>query len=80
MAKQPENPNPLPPPEEIAQAIVDLSAAAKKMMSTRLTNKAIVTLLHSMSSGTVKKNHIEVILHNLQLMDRQWLKPLEKKG
>lgn len=79
MVKQPENPNPLPPPEEIAQAIIDLSAAAKKMMNTRLTTKAIIILLQSMS-GKVKRSDIEIILHNLQLMDREWLKPLEKKG
>ena len=68
----------LPPVEEIAQAIVDLSAAARKMMSTRLQTKAIVILLQAMSGG-VKRSDIEIILHNLQLMDRHWLKPLEKK-
>jgi hypothetical protein len=71
------NAPPLPPVEEIAQAIADLSVAARKLMSTRLKDKAIVILLQAMS-GNVKRSDIEIILHNLQIMDRHWLKPLEK--
>lgn len=67
----------LPPVEEIAQAIADLSVAARKLMSTRLKDKAIIILLQAMS-GTVKRSDIEAILHNLQIMDKHWLKPLEK--
>lgn len=69
---------PLPPVEEIAQAIADIGAAARKLMSTRLTERAIITLLHDMS-GQVKRSDIQMVLHNLQNMDRQWLKPLPKK-
>lgn len=79
MAQKLESEKPLPPPEEVAQAIVDLAAAARKMMSTRLTNRAIVILLQEMS-GRVKRSDIEIILRNLQLMDREWLKPLGTKG
>jgi hypothetical protein len=68
----------LPPIEEIAQAISDLSDAARKMMSGRLNEKAIIILLQSMS-GSVRRDDIRVILHNLQLMDREYLKPLAKK-
>lgn len=67
----------LPPVEEIAQAIADLSVAARKLMSTRLKEEAIVILLQAMS-GAVKRSDIKIILHNLQIMDRHWLKPLEK--
>lgn len=79
MAKTPTNNMPveLPPIEEIAQAIADLSIAARKLMGTRLKEEAIVILLQSMS-GTIKRSDIKVILHNLQIMDRHWLKPLEK--
>lgn len=69
----------LPPVEEVAQAIVDLSAAARKMMSSRLKDKAVIILLQAMSGG-VKRSDIEIILHNLQIMDKHWLKPLEKVG
>jgi hypothetical protein len=68
----------LPPIEEIAQAISDLSDAARKMMSGRLNEKAIIILLQSMS-GAVRRDDIRIILHNLQLMDREYLKPLAKK-
>lgn len=68
----------LPPVEEIAQAISDLAVAARKMMAGRLNEKAIIILLQSMSGG-VRRDDIRVILHNLQLMDREYLKPLPKK-
>lgn len=69
----------LPPVEEIAQAIADLSEAARKLMSTRLKDEAIVLLLQAMSGG-VKRSDIKVILHNLKIMDKHWLKPLERKS
>jgi hypothetical protein len=72
------NQPPLPPIEKIAQAISDLSEAARKMMSGRLNEKAIIILLQSMSGG-VRRDDIRVILRNLQLMDREYLKPLPKK-
>lgn len=68
----------LPPVEEIAQAIVDISAATRKMMTTRLTEDAIVILLQSMSGG-LNRSDIRTVLNNLQLMDQRWLKPLPKK-
>lgn len=68
----------LPPIEEIAQAISDLSEAARKMMNGRLNEKAIIILLQQMSGG-VRRDDIRVILHNLQLMDREYLKPLPRK-
>lgn len=71
------NQSSLPPVEEVAQAIVDLSAAARKMMSSRLKEDAVVILLQAMSGG-INRSDIRVILHNLQIMDKHWLKPLEK--
>lgn len=68
----------LPPVEEIAQAIADIGIAARKLMSTRLKEEAIVILLQAMS-GAVKRSDIKIILHNLQIMDKHWLKPLETK-
>lgn len=71
----------LPPVEEIAQAIADLSEAARKLMSTRLKDEAIVLLLLLQAmSGGVKRSDIKVILHNLKIMDKHWLKPLEGKS
>lgn len=61
------------PAEVIAQAIVDIAAGMKKLNGTRLTRKAIVTLLHA-SSG-VNKGTIEIVLNNLELLERTWLKP-----
>lgn len=69
--------SPLPPVEEIAQAIADISIAARKLIGTRLKEEAIVILLQAMSGG-VKRSDIKIILNNLQIMDRHWLKPLEK--
>jgi hypothetical protein len=72
------NASPLPPVEEIAQAIVDISAAAKKLMGGRLKEDAIVILLQAMSGG-VNRSDIRVVLRNLRQMDQYWLKPLPKK-
>jgi hypothetical protein len=67
----PEGNEPMPI-EIIEQAIVDIAAGMKKLHSTRLTRKAIVTLLHA-SSG-VNKGTIEIVLNNLELMEHTWLK------
>lgn len=68
----------LPPVEEVAQAIVDISAAVKKLMNGRLREDAIVILLQAMSGG-VNRSDIRVVLRNLQQMDQYWLKPLNTK-
>ncbi|PYS52418.1 MAG: hypothetical protein DMF68_01530 [Acidobacteria bacterium] len=60
------------PVEVIEQAIVDIADGMKKLNSTRLTRKAIVTLLHA-SSG-VNKGTIEIVLNNLELIEHTWLK------
>ena len=73
-----DNKPPLPPVEEVAEAIIRISDGVKKMMSTRLTERAIITLLHDMS-GQVKRSDIQTVLRNLESMDKFWLKPLPKK-
>lgn len=70
---------PLPPVEEVAQAIVDISAAVKKMNSTRLRRDAVVILLHAQCGSAVNRSQIRMVLNALDSMDREWLKPLEPK-
>lgn len=65
---------PMPPVEEVAQAIVDIAAGMKKLSASRLKREAIVLLLHEMSK--VGKPAIRSILNDLARMDSYWLKPL----
>jgi|TARA_R110000851_G_scaffold323403_1_gene490065 hypothetical protein len=58
--------------EEIVKAIEGISSAMQKLNSTRLSRKAIVVLIHSHSK--VPKKTIEIVLNNLQVMDKTWLK------
>jgi hypothetical protein len=60
------------PVEIIEQSIVEIADGMKRLNSTRLTRKAIVTLLHA-SSG-VNKGTIEIVLNNLELIEHTWLK------
>lgn len=61
------------PAEIIAQSIVEISEAMKQLFATRLTRKAIVTLIHDQSK--VGKATINIVLNNLQDLERDWLKP-----
>ena len=61
------------PPEIIAQSIEQISAAMKKVAGTRLSREAIVTLIHAKSK--VAKRDIELVLNNLEQLERTWLKP-----
>ncbi len=65
----------LPPVEEIAQAITDISKAMRKFNAMRLKRDAIVTLIAHQSK--LSRRTIEIVLNNLQDMDRDYLKPLE---
>jgi superfamily I DNA and RNA helicase len=76
--QQPES-IPLPPVEEVAQAIVDIAATVKRMNSTRLTQEAIIVLLYAQCRSRVNKSDIQLVLSELGRMDRRWLKPLEEK-
>lgn len=60
------------PTEVIAQSIEVISAAMKKLASTRLTRKAIITLLHD--DTKLGKYQIELVLNSLDLLEQKWLK------
>jgi hypothetical protein len=47
-------------PEILAQAIVDVAAAAKKLLASRLSKRAIILLIHDHSG--VPKREIERVL------------------
>lgn len=63
------------PAEVIATATEEIAAGMKRLNSTRLTRRAIVTLLHASCSGNVNKGTIEVVLDGLEGLERTWLKP-----
>lgn len=58
--------------EIIAQSIVDIAEAMKKINETRLTRDAIVTLIHERSK--ISKRDINIVLNNLEQMESFWLK------
>lgn len=61
------------PYEVIEQSIVAIADAMKRIGDTRLTRRAIVTLIHAESK--VPKRDIEIVLNTLEMMERTWLKP-----
>jgi 2-phosphoglycerate kinase len=63
------------PAKIIADSIVEISNGIQKLNSTRLTRKAIVTLINA-NSG-IGKGDIEVVLNNLEALEQIWLKPKE---
>lgn len=58
--------------KEIADAILEISAAVKRLNQSRLTRKAVVALIHDYSK--VNKGLIEVVLNNLDALEERWLK------
>lgn len=63
------------PVEIIEQAIVDISEGMKKLNSTRLTRRAILTLLQAQCGSGIGKGTIETVLKALETMELHWLKP-----
>lgn len=59
--------------EIIEQSIVEIARAMKAINDTRLTRASIVTLIHARSG--IGKGAIEIVLNNLEQMERAWLKP-----
>lgn len=59
--------------EIIEQSIVEIARAMKAINDTRLSRAAIVTLIHARSG--VAKGAIELVLNNLEQMEKIWLKP-----
>lgn len=76
---KPTEPLPLPPVEEVAQAIVDIAAAVKKMNSSRLKREAVVILIQAQCGAHATRVQIRTVLDALDKMDKVWLKPLETK-
>jgi len=67
--KDEENPVPV---EIIAESIEKIAKAMQIINSTRLTRRAIITLIHENSK--VPKRDIEIILNNLDRLEEVWLK------
>lgn len=60
------------PAEIIAQSIVEISKGMNALNSTRLTRRAIVTLIHETSK--IARRDIEIVLNNLDQLEKVWLK------
>lgn len=69
--KQKDEENPIPV-EIIADAIVKISKAMQALNETRLTRRALVTLIHD--SSKVSRRDIEIVLNNLDRLEDTWLK------
>lgn len=59
-------------PKVIAEAIVEIAKAMRTINATRLTRRAIVTLIHEHSK--VARSTIELVLNNLDALETTWLK------
>ena len=64
------------PVNVIERAIVDIASAAKKIASTRLSQRALILLIHDVSK--VGKRDIELVLNNLEQLEDLWLKPVKR--
>jgi hypothetical protein len=65
--EDPENPVPV---EIMAQAIVDVAEAAKKLLAGPLTRRAVVLLIYDNLRGRVTKSDIEDVLDGAKSLDR----------
>jgi hypothetical protein len=66
-----ENPSEVPV-KVIAESIVDIAGAMRRINETRLTREAIVALIHDRSR--VQKGIIHLVLNNLDQLEENWLK------
>jgi len=73
MATIKQNPEQPIAAEIIAQSIVDIVAAMKGINASRLTRRALVTLIHDVSK--VSRKDIDLVLNNLSQLERLHLKP-----
>lgn len=60
--------------ENIVEEIRKVSQMGKAINNSKLTKRAVVILLSDMSGRALKRSDIEVILHNLPLLEREFLK------
>jgi hypothetical protein len=58
--------------EILAEEILKISQAMKKINESRLHRKAIIALIHDQSK--LGKSHIAIVLNNLDGLERDWLK------
>lgn len=70
------NPEPI---EILAQSIIDVSEAAKKMLSGRLKKYTIVLLLQNACGNRVTRSQIEEVLDNAAKLKDLYLVPAAKK-
>lgn len=61
------------PAEIIAADIVAISEGMRKLNNSRLKRDAVVTLIAR--SSNVARSTIEIVLNNLEELERTWLKP-----
>lgn len=66
------------PAEVIANSIVEIADGMRKLSATRLTRRAIVALIYDFSK--VAKRDIEIVLNNLESLEKHWLKPKDTKS
>lgn len=74
--KQPEMPAQPIPVEVLATSIRDLAHVMRFISATRLTRKALVVLIHDQSH--IGKRDIEIVLNNLESLEKDWLKPIKQ--
>lgn len=56
----------------VAEEIVAISQAMKRLAQSRLSRKALVALVHDHSK--VSKRNIEIVLNNLVALEEIWLR------
>jgi hypothetical protein len=69
--KNPENPE---TPEVLADAIIRIADGFTKLLSTPLTDEAIVILLHGMPGMQVGKTEIRLVLKNLRTLKGYYIR------
>jgi hypothetical protein len=63
--------------EQIAEAILGISNAMKRLSKSRLKREAIVALIQDKSK--LGKATIEMVLNNLESLEETWLKKEDKR-
>lgn len=63
-------------PQRIIDALLVVAEGMKSLSKTRLSRRAIVTLIQAESK--VSKSDIELVLNNLESLEEIWLKPIKK--
>jgi hypothetical protein len=62
------------PTEIIAQSIVDMSRGVRKLVNSRLNERALIVLLKDACGGDVSMQTIQKVLHKLQDLERLYIK------